>query len=55
MRLVSSLPLLERSPVGTAVLRLRPSDRKRIALAFADFVRAVRAVEEPEAEAVVVS
>ena len=54
-RLISSLPQLERSPIGEAVLQLRPSDRKRIAAAFAEFVRAVRAAEETEAEPVAVS
>ena len=54
-RLISSLPQLERSPIGDAVLQLRPSDRKRIAAAFAEFVRAVRAAEETEAEPVAVS
>jgi hypothetical protein len=49
MRLVSSVPLLEDSTIRQAAERLAPADRERIAAAFSEFVRAVRAIDEEAA------
>jgi len=45
-RLVGEIPLLEGTPIRTAVERMTPADRTRIATAMRDFTSAVRQVEE---------
>jgi len=45
-RLVGEIPLLEGTPIRTAVERMTPADRTRIAAAMRDFTSAVRQVEE---------
>ena len=45
-RLVGEIPLLEGTPIRTAVERMTVADRTRIATAMRDFTAAVRQVEE---------
>lgn len=51
LRLVTSVPLLEKSTIRTAAQRIAPAQRERIAAALAEFAAAVREVEQQEAHA----
>jgi len=49
-RLITSVPLLEKSAVRRAVELMTSTDRERIVAAFEDFTRAVRSLEREDSE-----